>query len=139
METTGFYSLIIQGGSFALLAYLIVFEWPKAVQRMVDSYDKAVASFEATNQRLTDRAEDRHQRLVSAFAEQQKYERDQCERHHAELLTVGDRNHESETRDISITRHEMRNHFQIVLNHLTAGRVQLPPFDPPPDGGGREP
>mgnify|MGYP000370209701 FL=1 len=80
---SGWFSAIIQGGSFALISWLVVIEKPRADKRILDSYDAAIA----------------------AFTKELKYERDQCDKSHdALLIAVAGVN-----RNIDETRNELRS------------------------------
>lgn len=63
----GILSIIIQGGSFALLAYLLIKVAPKAIQR----HDIAQTERERIQSETVDK-------MVEAFKAEQKYEREQC-------------------------------------------------------------
>ena len=129
------FSIIIQGGSFALIAYLVVYAWPKAVQRLADSHDKALDTFQATYKTQSERHETKSTQMIEAFAREQKYERDQCDRHHQELMNLANKNHDVHMRGIDTTRHEIRGHLQTVVNALSGGKFPLRPTEEPQHGG----
>jgi ABC-type nickel/cobalt efflux system permease component RcnA len=133
------FGLILQGGAFGLLAYLVIYGIPSWIkefreerraervereaerrEREADRTEREndrnvwIADFRADREQDRDADDKRHAALLSYFTQQNHEERETCERRHGEGIEATRAVHRAVDEGMKETRHSINNLAQIA-------------------------